>query len=97
MVSAVLSPLQAGSWLMSILAAFGAAPSSFTVPLTLATVAGSIGVAAGEVAGVAAGCSVVASLFPPHPASASPNTSGALQIAVHRLVFISFPAPFIKI
>src|SRR5215472_16116212 len=51
MVSAVLSPLQAGSWLMSILAGLGAAPSSFTVPLTRATVAGSMGVAAGAAAG----------------------------------------------
>jgi hypothetical protein len=37
---------------MSIFEAFGAAPSNFTVPLMVATVAGSIGVA-----GVAAGCS----------------------------------------
>ncbi len=44
-------PLQAGSWLMSIFAAFGAAPSNLTVPLTVATVAGSIGVAAGAGAG----------------------------------------------
>src|SRR5271166_3210477 len=40
-------PLQAGSWLMSIFEGFGAVPSNFTVPLTVATVAGSIGVAAG--------------------------------------------------
>src|SRR5258706_7108111 len=43
--SATLVPLQAGSWLMSILAALGASPSNFTVPLMLAAVAGSIGVA----------------------------------------------------
>ena len=48
----LLAPLQAGSWLMSILAGLGAAPSNFTVPLMVATVAGSIGVAAGW-----AGCS----------------------------------------
>src|SRR5258707_9919980 len=38
--SAMLVPLQAGAWLMSILAALGASPSNFTVPLTLAAVAG---------------------------------------------------------
>src|SRR6266404_9574356 len=49
-VSAVFVPLQAGSWLMSIFAGLAAVPSRLTVPLTLATVAGSIGVAAGVVA-----------------------------------------------
>src|SRR2546426_12262404 len=53
-VSAVFEPLQAGSRLMSIFAAFGAGPSRLTVPPTLGAVAGSIGVAAGaEVAPVA--------------------------------------------
>src|ERR1700730_6086817 len=46
-VSAVFGPLQAGSWLMSILAALGAVPARLTVPLTLAAVAGSMGAAAG--------------------------------------------------
>src|SRR5579872_7113049 len=46
-VSAVLVPLQAASWLISILEGLGAVPSSFTVPLTEATVLGSMGVAAG--------------------------------------------------
>ncbi len=41
---------------MSIFGAFGAVPSNFTVPLMVATVAGSIGVAAGA---EAAGCSAV--------------------------------------
>src|SRR5712672_1282638 len=49
-VSAVFVPLQAGSWLMSILAALGAVPARLTVPLTLAAVAGSIGAAAGAAA-----------------------------------------------
>src|SRR5580704_8901050 len=49
-VSAVFGPLQAGSWLMSIFAAFGAAPARLTEPLTLAAVAGSIGAAAGAAA-----------------------------------------------
>src|ERR1700722_11978128 len=52
-VSAVFGPLQAGSWLMSIFAALGAAPARLTVPLTLAAVAGSIGAAAGAVPGAA--------------------------------------------
>src|ERR1700722_8793888 len=46
-------PLQAGSWLMSIFAIFGAAPVKVTVPLTVAAVAGSIGVAAGAGADIA--------------------------------------------
>src|ERR1700688_195560 len=84
--SAVFEPAQLGSWLMSILAAFGAAPSNFTVPLTDATVAGSIGVAAGP--GVdatgAAGCSSAS--FLPHPANrASP---GRTAITIHFLVFV---------
>src|SRR5712691_6597798 len=63
--SATLVPLQAGSWLMSILAALGASPTKFTVPLMLAAVAGSIGVAGAAALGVAAG-SVLS--FLPHPA-----------------------------
>src|SRR6266852_3226738 len=52
MFSAVLEPWQLESWLMSILAGLGAAPSNFTVPLTRAAVAGSIVVDAGAAAGV---------------------------------------------
>src|SRR5581483_206788 len=44
-VSAVFVPLQAGSWLISILAGAGAEPENLTVPLTVATVLGSMGVA----------------------------------------------------
>src|SRR2546430_671138 len=65
-VSAVFVPEQFGSWLISIFAARGAAPSNFTVPLTPAAVAGSIGAAAGA-AGLA-GCSSAVS-FLPQPAS----------------------------
>src|SRR5579864_870886 len=43
--SEVLLPLQAGSWLMSIFAGLGAVPLNLTVPLTVATVLGSMGVA----------------------------------------------------
>src|SRR5207244_4713422 len=43
MVSDMLLPLQAGSWLMSILAGLGTAPPYVAVPLTVAAVAGLIG------------------------------------------------------
>src|SRR5258706_13384233 len=69
MFSAVFEPEQLESWLMSIFAGLGATPSNFTVPLTVAAVAGSIGVAAGAAAGLdAAGCSSAGS-FLPHPAN----------------------------
>src|SRR6266851_74532 len=82
-------PLQAGSWLMSIMAALGAAPSNFTVPVTVAAVAGSIGVAAGAAApGAAAGCSSVDSFFP-HPARRmSPQRVGKARIAFQIFVFL---------
>src|SRR5712692_1770542 len=91
--SAVFEPWQLASWLMSILAALGAAPSNFTVPLTLAAVAGSIGVAAGDAAG-AAGCSSAVS-FLPHPASrTAPSKTDRLQIASDFFLFILFlPLP----
>src|SRR5216683_6602025 len=93
MFSAVFEPWQLESWLISILAAFGAAPSNFTVPLTLAAVAGSIGVAAGAAAG-AAGCSSAVS-FLPHPARrTTPSQTDRLPIASDFLVFILFlPLP----
>src|SRR5208282_5036608 len=63
-VSAIFMPLQAGSWVMSIFAALGAAPSKLTVPLTLAAVAGSIGAAAGAAIVLgAADCSSVGFLL----------------------------------
>src|SRR6266478_3143562 len=91
MFSAVFEPAQLESWLMSILAGLGAAPSNFTVPLTLAAVAGSIGVAAG-----AAGCSSAVS-FLPHPANrTTPSKTDRLPIASDLLVFILFPASPLK-
>src|SRR5579864_780909 len=84
MFSAWLVPLQPGSWLMSILAGFGAVPSNFTVPLTVATVAGSIGVAAG-----AACCSAVlldCSSFLLHAASTN-NAQSASRVTVIHFVF----------
>src|SRR6266481_818264 len=95
MFSAVFEPPQLESWLMSILAGLGAAPSNFTVPLTLAVVAGLIGVAAGAAAGAgAAGCSSAVS-FLPHPASkATPSKTDRLPIASDLFVFILFlPLP----
>src|ERR1700730_5837801 len=91
MFSAVFEPWQFESWLMSILAGFGAAPSNFTVPTTMATVAGSIGVAVGAAAGLgAAGCSSAVS-FLPHPASrTTPSKTDRLQNASDLLVFILF-------
>src|SRR5882757_10314860 len=88
--SATLVPLQAGSWLMSILAALGASPSSFTVPLMLAAVAGSIGVAGAaagaEAVGVAAGS--VLSLLP-HPARRTkPKEAAKPQTAIGVFVFM---------
>src|ERR1700687_6089499 len=87
--SAVFVPLQAGSWLMSILAALGASPSSFTTPTMVAAVAGSIGVAAAAGADAAgAGCSSAVS-FLPHPASrARPSSAGKLETAIHVFVFM---------
>src|ERR671924_213143 len=74
---------------MSILTAFGASPSNFTVPLTLAAVAGSIGVAAGAAAGVAAGCSAVSSFLPPQPVRrTSPHVTGRLRNFIQIFVFI---------
>src|SRR5258706_6379827 len=92
MFSAVFEPEQLESWLMSIVAGLGAQPSNFTVPLALAAVARSIGVAAGAAAGPgAAGCSSAVS-FLPHPANNTvPSKADTLQIASDFLVFI-FPA-----
>src|SRR6266446_10053502 len=97
MFSAVFEPAQLESWLMSIFAAFGAAPPNFTIPLTLAAVAGSIGVAAGAAAGVgAAGCSSAVS-FLPHPANrTTPSKTDRLPVASDLFVFILFPASPLK-
>src|SRR5258708_12462382 len=76
---------------MSILAGLGAAPSNFTVPLTVAAVAASIGADAGAAAGAgAAGCSSAVS-FLPHPTSRrSPSEADRLQNAVDDLFFILY-------
>src|SRR5258708_39591193 len=97
MLSAVFEPEQLESCLMSILAGLGAPPSNFTVPLTLAAVAGSIGVAAGAAAGPgAAGCSSAVS-FLPHPANNTvPSKTDRLPICSDLVVFILFPASPLK-
>src|SRR5579859_5983726 len=88
--SAVFEPWQLESWLMSILADLGAAPSNFTVPLTVAAVAGSIGVTAGAAGPGADGCSSAVS-FLPHPASrATPAKIARLRIVSNFFVFILF-------
>jgi hypothetical protein len=78
---------------MSIIAAFGGTPSNFTVPLTLAAVAGSMGAAtpAGAAAGGAAGCSSVVSFLPQPPRRTSPKMQGKPNSVNRFFVFmISF-------
>src|SRR5690242_707918 len=98
MVSAVFAPLQAGSWLMSILAALGAAPSSFTLPLTEATVAGSMGVAAGAGAALDAGadgCASPGSSFLLQPVRIQkPRRQRRPSIAIG--VFLFMMSPFLE-
>src|SRR6266850_3579954 len=76
---------------MSIFAGFGATPSNFTVPPTVAAVAGSIG-AAGVVAGglEAVGCSSAGS-FLLHPASGKmPTRASNTEIVICVFFFILF-------
>src|ERR1700758_5092698 len=88
MFSASFVPLQPGSWLMSILDALGAVPSNFTVPLMVATVAGSMGVAAGaaDSVGVLLDCSVFSFLLQ----GASVNNAQIARVltAMAQLVFL---------
>jgi hypothetical protein len=74
---------------MSIVAAFGGVPANFTVPLTLAAVAGSIGVAvaAGVVEAGAAGCSSAVS-FLLHPARRTSPKMQAKPQYVNRVVVV---------
>ena len=76
---------------MSIFAGFGAAPSNFTVPRTVATVFGSIGVAAGCAAGAAAvGCASGVS-FLLQPASSQKAMQRSPSVAVHTFLFMISP------
>src|ERR1700687_2820934 len=89
MVSAVLVPLQAASWLMSIFCAFGAAPPKVTVPLTLAAVRGSIGAEAGAGFTSVLGevpCSSLVFSFLLQPTSKPSRQS--MNIAAHIFLFI---------
>src|SRR5437899_11188611 len=93
MVSDMLLPLQAGSWLMSILAGLGTAPPYVAVPLTVAAVAGSIGAEAdfasfaGEVA-----CFLLVLSFLLHPTgSADAERQSSPSIAAHFFVFMMSP------
>src|SRR5258708_4060097 len=76
---------------MSILADLGAAPSNFTVPLTVATVAGSIGVDAGAAAGGgAAGCSSLGFFFSPPPRRKRPSGTDKHPKSIDDLFFILY-------
>src|ERR1700730_9039930 len=84
--SATFPPWQFGSWLISILAGLGAMPSNFTVPLTAAAVAGSIGVAAGGGGRLGGGgCSSAVSFLPPPAHRTRPNK---VAMATNVLVFM---------
>src|SRR5580700_2411981 len=91
-------PLQPGSWLISIFDAFGAGPSNLTVPLIIATVAGSMGVAAGA---DMAGCSAAefeagASSFLLHAtvAKSAKNTNEPIAVPVQP-VFLFMMSSFL--
>src|SRR5208282_6867298 len=87
-------PLQAGSWVMSIFAAVGAAPSSVTVPLTLAAVAGSIGVAAGAGAAILLGAADCSSGFLLHAVRTRPTITHRPRVTNHCFrFFISYTFP----
>src|SRR5690349_17308576 len=75
---------------MSIVACLGAVPSNFTVPLTVAAVAGSIGVAGAVVAAGldAAGCSSGVS-FLLHPAGKRSKHSASMQLVIQFVLFMS--------
>src|SRR5215470_18449696 len=76
---------------MSIVAAFGAAPSNLTVPLTVAAVAGSIGVAGAEVAaGLVAGCSSGASFLLQPASKRSEHIAASAKFVIQIVFFILF-------
>src|SRR5208283_2059828 len=95
MFSASFMPLQPGSWLMSIFCALGAVPSNLTVPLMVATVAGSMGVAAGcSAVGPAAGDSS----FLLHAASTiNPHRTSMLIIIPAQVVLLFMVSPFLYV
>src|SRR5215813_12960243 len=90
----MLLPLQAASWLMSILEGLGAVPSKVTLPLTVAAVAGSIGADAppglaselGEVP-----CSSLVFSFLLQPVSIPSASTEARKVAAHWFLFMMSP------
>ena len=82
---------------MSILDAFGAEPSNLTVPLTVAAVAGSIGVAApagaADSAGVLLDCSVFSFLL--QAPSASNAQIASMPAVVVQPVLLFMMSPFL--
>src|SRR5215469_5753022 len=95
----MLVPLQAGSWLISIFAIFGAAPVKLTTPLTLAAVAGSMGVAAGAAAsplGVAAGSSLL-SFFEHAGRAIRPRRIASPSRAASGLGIVISTAPLLEL
>src|SRR5437763_16173122 len=86
MFSAVFVPLHAGSWLISIFCGFGAVPVNFTVPVTVATVFGSIAVAAAFVSAPELSCTSLVLSIVLHAASRM-MLSHAIRprIAIHAL------------
>src|ERR1035438_9843651 len=96
--SASFAPLQPGSWLMSIFAGLGAVPSNFTVPLIVATVAGSIGVAgcagAADSAGALLDCSVFSFLLQAASAS-SAHSARSVTVSLVQPVFLFMISPFL--
>src|SRR5437660_12706353 len=89
-VSDVLLPLQAASWLMAILAGLGAAPPYVAVPLTVAAVAGSVGVEAvfASFAGEVAGASLGFSFLLQRTGSAKAKRQSSPRVAAHSFVFM---------
>ena len=93
-VSDVLLPLHAASWLMSIFCGFGAVPSNVTAPFTVAAVAGSMGadVAAGFVSELGeVPCSSLVFSFLLQPASNANPSRQSENIAVQIFLFIMSP------
>src|SRR5262249_13467061 len=89
--SALFEPLQLGSWLMSIVAGLGAVPSNVTVPMTVAAVAGSIGVAGAVVAARvdAAGWFSRGSFFLHAPGKRGQRTAASMQLVFQNVLFMS--------
>src|SRR5258708_6669375 len=85
---------------MSILEGFGAVPSNFTVPLTVATVAGGIGGAAPAGAacsgGGVVGCSLLFFFFQSARSSKLNRASKLTVIIAQHFVFVFMMSPFLE-